>query len=139
MARSQDRIPHTDEDRGRTAARARYLTDRRARWPWLPWELRAGATAVMTGFAFPEFMAATVRAALAGDWASAFETHDFALPLIVWEAQPVVGLAHRKAMLVERGVIATTNVRAPLPATPRAAPDAAELASRLTVRRVRTT
>jgi len=104
---------------------------------WLPWELRAGATAVMTGFAFPEFMAATVRAALAGDWASVFETHDLALPLIVWEAQPGVGLANRKAMLVERGLIETAALRRPIVPLASTAADAADLASALAHRRER--
>jgi len=98
---------------------------------WLPWELQAGATAVMTGFAFPELMAGIVRAALAGDWTKALEIHHLALPLIVWEAQPSIGLLHRKTMLVERGLIATARLRVPHPATVRAAKDAAELASAL--------
>lgn len=102
---------------------------------WLPWELRAGATAVMTGFAFPEFMAATVRAALAGDWIAADAAHAMALPLIAWEAQPVIGLAHRKAMLVERGIIETSTLRAAVPPTPNAAAEAAGLASALAHRR----
>jgi len=101
---------------------------------WLPWELRAGSRAVMTGFAFPEFMAAIVSAARSGDWARAFAIHELALPLIAWEAQPTIGLAHRKAMLVERGLIEGATVRAPLPATPRADVDAAELASALASR-----
>lgn len=98
---------------------------------WLPWELRAGATAVMTGFAFPQFMAAIVSAARRRDWVDMFALHNLALPLIVWEAQPTIGLAHRKAMLVERGLIAGAAVRATLPPTPCAAAEAAELASAL--------
>ena len=35
------------------------------------------------------------------------------LPLIVFEAQPVVGLAVRKEVLRRRGVLATAVVRAP--------------------------
>lgn len=101
---------------------------------WLPWELRAGASAVMTGFAFPQFMAAIVSAARSGDWAGAFAMHELALPLIAWEAQPTIGLAHRKAMLVERGLIEGATVRAPLPATPRASVDASQLASALASR-----
>ena len=94
---------------------------------WLPWELRAGATAVMTGFAVPAPLAGVVREALAGNWERSDALHARLLPAIVWEAQPVIGLAHRKAMLVERGVIATPVVRVPTPPLPHAAQEAATL------------
>lgn len=97
---------------------------------WMPWEFRAGATAVMTGFAVPRLIALAIDAALAGDWDTADRVHAAALPSIAWEAQPVVGLAHRKAMLVERGVIDSAAMRVPAPPT-RAAAEAARLAQRL--------
>jgi 4-hydroxy-tetrahydrodipicolinate synthase len=101
---------------------------------WLPWELQAGAQSVMTGFAFPEYLAAIVSAAHRGDWVAVHEIHAIALPLIAWEAQPGVGLAHRKAMLVQRGLIETATMRLDTPPTPRAALDAAALQTALVLR-----
>jgi 4-hydroxy-tetrahydrodipicolinate synthase len=74
-------------------------------------ELRAGACGTMTGFAFPEIMAAIRRAAERDDWSQAAAVHDRYLPLIQFEAQPVVGLAVRKELLRRRGVIDTAHCR----------------------------
>jgi 4-hydroxy-tetrahydrodipicolinate synthase len=74
-------------------------------------ELRAGASGTMTGFAFPEIMAAIRRAGEAGDWRQAAALYDRYLPLIQFEAQPVSGLTVRKELLRRRGVIATARCR----------------------------
>ena len=74
-------------------------------------ELRAGACGTMTGFAFPEIMAAIRRQAELGEWGRAAALYDRYLPLIQFEAQPVVGLAVRKELLRRRGVIETARCR----------------------------
>jgi 4-hydroxy-tetrahydrodipicolinate synthase len=74
-------------------------------------ELRAGACGTMTGFAFPEVMAAIRSAAESGDWPGAARLYDRYLPLIQFEAQPVVGLLVRKDLLHRRGVIESARCR----------------------------
>ena len=70
-------------------------------------ELAAGADGFMTGFAFPEVLAAMVEA----DPEEAFAIHHDYLPLIVFENQP--GVAVRKEIFRRRGLIAHNTVRAP--------------------------
>ncbi len=70
-------------------------------------ELAAGADGFMTGFAFPEVLAAMVEA----DAEGAFNIHHRYLPLIVFENQP--GVAVRKEIFRRRGLIAHNTVRAP--------------------------
>jgi len=70
-------------------------------------ELAAGAAGFMTGFAFPEVLAAMVEA----DAEAAFNIYHQYLPLIVFESQP--GLAIRKEIFRRRGLIAHNTVRAP--------------------------
>ena len=70
-------------------------------------ELAAGADGFMTGFAFPEVLAAMVEA----DAEGAFNIHHRYLPLIVFEGQP--GVAIRKEIFRRRGLIAHNTVRAP--------------------------
>jgi 4-hydroxy-tetrahydrodipicolinate synthase len=74
-------------------------------------ELRAGACGTMTGFAFPEIMAAIRRAGVVGEWDRAAGLYDRYLPLIQFEAQPVVGLAVRKELLRRRGAISSARCR----------------------------
>ena len=74
-------------------------------------ELRRGARGTMTGFAFPEILAAVRGAVDAGDSSRAAEIFDRYLPLIAFEAQPGVGLAVRKELLRRRGVIDTALIR----------------------------
>ena len=78
------------------------------------WELRRGACGTMTGFAFPEVLAAVRRASEAGDHARAAEVFDRYLPLIVFEAQPGIGLAIRKELLRRRGALSTSISRGPV-------------------------
>lgn len=81
----------------------------------LPQELEAGASGTMTGFAFPELLVRIVEAHRAGDAEGARRTFERALPLLVFEAQPVVGLAVRKEILRRRGAISCATLRSPAP------------------------
>ena len=70
-------------------------------------ELAAGADGFMTGFAFPELLAAMVEA----DTEQAFEIHHRYLSLIVFENQP--GVAIRKEIFRRRKLISHNTVRTP--------------------------
>lgn len=78
-------------------------------------ELEAGAAGTMTGFAVPELLVRTVRAQRSGEARRAREIFEKALPLLVFEAQPVVGLGVRKEILRRRGAITSATVRSPAP------------------------
>jgi 4-hydroxy-tetrahydrodipicolinate synthase len=74
-------------------------------------ELRRGACGTMTGFAFPEILAAVRRLVESQDLKNAGLLFDRYLPLIQFEAQPVVGLAIRKELLRRRGAIRSARTR----------------------------
>lgn len=74
-------------------------------------DLEAGSDGFNTGFAFPEYLMAMVKAAKAGDLARARSLYTRVLPLIVFEQQP--GVAVRKEILRLRGLIRTPKVRHP--------------------------
>ncbi|MDX6227046.1 MAG: 4-hydroxy-tetrahydrodipicolinate synthase [Frankiales bacterium] len=74
-------------------------------------ELTRGACGTMTGFAFPEVLRAVREAVEDKDHQLAGTIFDRYLPLIQFEAQPVVGVAIRKEVLRRRGVIATATTR----------------------------
>ncbi len=76
-------------------------------------ELNAGADGVMTGFAFPEMLVEILDAHRQGAWQRSRRAFEQALPLIVYEAQPGVGVALRKEILRRRGAITNATVRAP--------------------------
>jgi 4-hydroxy-tetrahydrodipicolinate synthase len=78
-------------------------------------ELRRGASGTMTGFAYPEVLVEVWRAWRSGDRRGAAGAYARALPLLVFEGQPGVGLAIRKAILRRRGLIAHAGVRHPGP------------------------
>ncbi len=78
-------------------------------------ELEAGASGTMTGFAFPEVLVRMVEAYRGGDAERARRVYEKALPLMVFEAQPVVGLAVRKEILRRRGYISGSTLRSPAP------------------------
>jgi 4-hydroxy-tetrahydrodipicolinate synthase len=101
---------------------------------FLPEELSRGADGAMTGFAYPEMMVGVCRAHAAGDVEKAHDIFDAYLPLARYEQQPNIGLAVRKHILQERGVIASSAIRKP---GPRLSP--AEIAdiARLTTRQSR--
>ena len=82
---------------------------------FLPEELTRGADGAMTGFAYPEMMVDVVAAHARGDVERAHDLFDAYLPLARYEQQAGVGLAVRKFLFKERGVIASDFVRKPGP------------------------
>ncbi len=75
------------------------------------WELRRGSCGTMTGFAFPEILAAVRVAHEAGRGDDAGALFNRYLPLIQFEAQVGVGLAIRKEALRRRGALPTAASR----------------------------
>lgn len=82
---------------------------------FLPEELSRGADGAMTGFAYPEMMVAVCRAFADGKLEKAHDIFDAYLPLARYEQQTGIGLAVRKHILAERGVIASAAIRKPGP------------------------
>jgi 4-hydroxy-tetrahydrodipicolinate synthase len=82
---------------------------------FLPEELARGADGAMTGFAYPEMMIEVCRAHATGNLEQAHDVFDAYLPLARYEQQAGIGLAIRKHLLVQRGVIASAAVRKPGP------------------------
>ncbi len=82
---------------------------------FLPEELSRGADGAMTGFAYPEMMVEVCRAHASGDVELAHDIFDAYLPLARYEQQAGIGLAVRKHILAQRGVIASAAVRRPGP------------------------
>lgn len=82
---------------------------------FLPEELTRGADGAMTGFAYPEMMVEVCRAHAAGDLERAHDLFDAYLPLARYEQQAGIGLAVRKHILWQRGVIASSSIRKPGP------------------------
>ena len=80
-----------------------------------PEELTRGADGAMTGFAYPEMMVDVVAAHARGERERAHDLFDAYLPLARYEQQAGVGLAVRKHLFKERGVIASAAVRKPGP------------------------
>jgi 4-hydroxy-tetrahydrodipicolinate synthase len=101
---------------------------------FLPEELLRGADGAMTGFAYPEMMVEVCQAFAAGDINRAQDIFDAYLPLARYEQQAGIGLAVRKHILAERGVISSAAVRRPGPKL--AAADIADI-TRLTARQNR--
>jgi 4-hydroxy-tetrahydrodipicolinate synthase len=96
-------------------------------------ELDRGAVGIMTGFAMPDVLAEICNLYVAGDREKAVTTFFRYLPLIRYEAQlGVGGVAIRKQLLVERGVIEHATVRGPVAAPdPRAIGELRGLLARL--------
>jgi 4-hydroxy-tetrahydrodipicolinate synthase len=82
---------------------------------FLPEELTRGADGAMTGFAYPEMMVDVVAAHARGDRDRAHDVFDAYLPLAKYEQQAGVGLAVRKHIFQQRGVIASAMIRKPGP------------------------
>jgi 4-hydroxy-tetrahydrodipicolinate synthase len=78
-------------------------------------ELRCGSHGTMTGFAYPEALAAIWQAWADGDHGGAAVVYHKYLPLLHTEGQPKLGLALRKEILRRRGWIAYATVRNPGP------------------------
>lgn len=101
---------------------------------FLPEELTRGADGAMTGFAYPEMMVGVCEAHASGDVERAHDIFDAYLPLARYEQQSNIGLAVRKHILAQRGVIASAAVRKPGPKL--SAADIADI-ERLTARQTR--
>jgi 4-hydroxy-tetrahydrodipicolinate synthase len=82
---------------------------------FLPEELTRGADGAMTGFAYPEMMVDVCRAHAGGDIEKAHDIFDAYLPLARYEQQSNIGLAVRKHLMAQRGVIASPALRKPGP------------------------
>jgi 4-hydroxy-tetrahydrodipicolinate synthase len=82
---------------------------------FLPEELTRGADGAMTGFAYPEMMVEVCRAHANGDIERAHDIFDAYLPLSRYEQQAGIGLAVRKHIMAQRGVIASSAIRKPGP------------------------
>ena len=78
---------------------------------YAPFDLEAGSDGFNTGFAFPEVLRALVIGAQAGDFDLVHALYARFAALIVFEQQP--GLAIRKEILRQRGLIAGNRVRHP--------------------------
>lgn len=77
-------------------------------------ELARGAVGIMTGFAFPELLAQICELFSSGDKEAARRVFHQYLPIIRFEAQlGVGGVAIRKQLFFERGLIATAAARKP--------------------------
>jgi 4-hydroxy-tetrahydrodipicolinate synthase len=74
-------------------------------------ELEAGSDGTMTGFALPAILVEIVEAHTSGEPERARRRFEATLPLLVFEAQPVVGLGVRKEILRRRGAISDATVR----------------------------
>jgi 4-hydroxy-tetrahydrodipicolinate synthase len=65
----------------------------------------------MTGFSYPEILTELRRRLSAGDATGAYSVYARYLPLIAFEAAPVVGLGVRKELLHRRGALSSTAMR----------------------------
>lgn len=83
-------------------------------------ELMAGAAGAMTGFSHPAALRATLSAWEMGGYESARETYMPWMPLVNFEAQAAIGLAIRKTVMFERGLITEPSVRPPALSMPEA-------------------
>jgi 4-hydroxy-tetrahydrodipicolinate synthase len=96
---------------------------------YAPFDLAAGSDGFNTGFAFPEVLRAMVDAAKANDIDRVHALYARFAALIVFEQQP--GLAIRKEILRQRGLIASNRVRHPgATITPAVADEVAALIAR---------
>jgi 4-hydroxy-tetrahydrodipicolinate synthase len=97
-------------------------------------EMIRGADGAMTGFAYPEMMVRVCELFAKGDIEKACDVFDAYLPLAKYEQQANIGLAVRKHILAERGVIASAAVRKP---GPKLSPADIKDIERLTIRQTK--
>lgn len=76
-------------------------------------ELAAGAAGAMTGFSHPEGLVAAVEAYRHGGFAAAREAFQPWLPIANFEGQAGIGLALRKEILHQRGLLDEPAIRRP--------------------------
>ena len=82
---------------------------------YVPQELERGADGIMTGFAFTEMLVNLHSLFSNNEKEKAEDLFDIYLPLIRHEQQFGIGLALRKFVLQQRGIIKSLNVRSPGP------------------------
>lgn len=80
---------------------------------FLDFETERGADGAMTGYCFPDMLAALVELAERGEREAAHDLFDAHLPLLRYEQQPGAGLAVRKYVMMRRGIIAGDAQRRP--------------------------
>lgn len=80
---------------------------------FLPEEMARGADGAMTGFAYPEMMTSVVDEYNKGNAERAQDLFNAYLPLARFEQQPGMGLAIRKYVMAQRGIIASDTLRRP--------------------------
>ncbi len=80
---------------------------------FLDFEMERGADGAMTGYAFPEMLIDVVRLQKSGQRGEAHDLFDAHLPLLRYEQQQGVGLAVRKYVLLQRGLLASDAQRKP--------------------------
>jgi 4-hydroxy-tetrahydrodipicolinate synthase len=80
---------------------------------FLDFEVERGVDGAMTGYCFPDMLVDLVRHAAAGRRDAAHDLFDAHLPLIRYEQQPSIGLAVRKYVLMNRGILASDAQRRP--------------------------
>ena len=96
---------------------------------YAPFDLAAGSDGFNTGFAFPEVLRELLNASMDNDMDRLHTLYQRFAALIVLEQQP--GLAVRKEILRQRGLIASNRVRHPgATITPAVAADVAALIAR---------
>jgi 4-hydroxy-tetrahydrodipicolinate synthase len=80
---------------------------------FLDFELERGADGAMTGYCFPDMLVQAVQLHADGQREAMHDLFDAHLPLIRYEQQPGVGLAVRKYVLMQRGIIGSDTQRRP--------------------------
>lgn len=80
---------------------------------FLDFEMERGADGAMTGYAFPDMLVDVVRLSGSGQRDAAHDLFDAHLPLVRYEQQQGVGLAVRKYVMMQRGIIASDAQRKP--------------------------
>jgi 4-hydroxy-tetrahydrodipicolinate synthase len=99
---------------------------------FLDFELERGADGAMTGYCYPELLVSLVNLSGRGAREEAHDAFDAHLPLLRYEQQPGLGLAVRKYVMKERGLIDSDFQRSPaLPLSPTARAEVAFLRQRL--------
>jgi 4-hydroxy-tetrahydrodipicolinate synthase len=80
---------------------------------FLDFELERGADGAMTGYCYPELLVSLVNLTARGAREEAHDVFDAHLPLLRYEQQPGIGLAVRKYVMKQRGLIRSDAQRSP--------------------------
>ncbi len=80
---------------------------------FLDFECERGADGAMTGYAFPDMLVEVVRLSAQGLRDAAHDLFDAHLPLLRYEQQPGIGLAVRKYVMMQRGILSSDTQRMP--------------------------